>query len=81
MAARFSGHGVHPRPQHALPSVTLRQTSLAAPAPVATQVPCRDRFRHYRTYRDKYALEFGGITDNSMQRYVARLREAVIQYD
>ena len=39
------------------------------------------RFRHYRTYRDKHALEFKGITDNSMQRYVGRLREAVIQYD
>ena len=62
-------------------SVTLRQTAQAVPALAPTRTRCRDRFRHYRTYRDKHALEFSGITDDTMQRYVGRLRQAVIQYD
>ena len=39
------------------------------------------RFRHYRGYGDKNPLEFDGITDDSMQRYVERLRAALIRYD
>ena len=37
--------------------------------------------RHYRAYNEKGRLEFSEGRDDTMDRYIAPLREKIINYD